>query len=198
MQRSSSLAASLPSGIGTPPSATSRSGCLPTYSAMPSLSDARGLHARCRAARCNRSAAAPGEMSCMSTPMSSMTRSRASVLRMRSPMSAACLAMSALVSAFEKWSSGTVDVSRCGAAISPARGNRDMGVHVDGEALRPRLAPRLAALARRRRFVLVPHVRHCLMSSLLKTQKHAEMLAQIDAVAVELGRRPRPPRPVRC
>ena len=36
----------------------------------------------------------------------------------------------------------------------------DMGVHVDREALRPRFAPQLAAFARRRRFVLVPHVRH--------------------------------------
>ena len=54
--------------------------------------------------------------------MSSITRNRASVLRMRSPMSAACLAMMALVSAFEKWSSGTLDGSRWGPAISPARG----------------------------------------------------------------------------
>ena len=39
--------------------------------------------------------------------------------------------------------------------------HRDMGVHVDGGALRPRLAPRLSAFARRGRFILVPHVRHC-------------------------------------
>ena len=37
MQRSSSLAASLPSGSGTVPSATNRSGLRATYSAMPSL-----------------------------------------------------------------------------------------------------------------------------------------------------------------
>ena len=38
MQRSSSFTASLPSDSGTPPSAHSRSVCLPTYSAMPSFS----------------------------------------------------------------------------------------------------------------------------------------------------------------
>ena len=37
MQRSSSVAASLPSCIGTVPSATKRSGLRATYSAMPSL-----------------------------------------------------------------------------------------------------------------------------------------------------------------
>ena len=59
MQRSSSFAASLPSCIGTPPSATSRSLCLPTYSAMPSLR-ARAACTPTSTGRCNRFAAAPG------------------------------------------------------------------------------------------------------------------------------------------
>ena len=45
MQRSSSLAASVPSGIGTVPSATKRSGLPATYSAMPSLTMRAGCTA---------------------------------------------------------------------------------------------------------------------------------------------------------
>ena len=55
----------------------------------------------------------------------------------------------------------------------------DMGVHVDGDALGPRLAARLAMLARRRRLVLVP-------------LGHASLLAKIRrrSAAIWLIRRP--------
>ncbi len=52
---------------------------------------ARGLRPRSRAARCSRSAAAPGEMSCMSTPMSSIVLKRASVVADAARWMSACL-----------------------------------------------------------------------------------------------------------
>ena len=60
MQRSSSLAASLPSIIGTPPRPTRRSGLPATYSAMPSLTPASPAR-KSRAARCSSTAAAAAD-----------------------------------------------------------------------------------------------------------------------------------------
>ncbi len=58
----------------------------------------------------------------MSTPISSMTAKRSSVVLMRVRMSAACLAIRACVSGVESATSGSVDCLRCGATISATRG----------------------------------------------------------------------------
>src|SRR5262245_32721272 len=61
-------------------------------------------------------------MSCMSTPISSITAKRSSVVLMRVRMSAACFAISAWVSGVESATSGSVDCLRCGVTISATRG----------------------------------------------------------------------------
>src|SRR5262245_19887607 len=61
-------------------------------------------------------------MSCMSTPISSMTAKRSSVVLMRVRMSVACFAISAWVSGVESATSGSVDCLRCGVTISATRG----------------------------------------------------------------------------
>ena len=93
---------------------------------------------RSRAARCNRAAAAPGEMSCMSTPMSSIAAKRASVWRMRVADVGCLLGHERLGLGRREMAErdgGRVEMRR--RDLGRAR-HRDMGVHVDGEALRPR------------------------------------------------------------
>src|SRR4029078_6377120 len=61
-------------------------------------------------------------MRCMSTPISSITAKRSSVVLMRVRMSAACFAINAWVSGVESATSGSVDCLRCGVTISATRG----------------------------------------------------------------------------
>ena len=121
MQRSSSLAASLPSCIGTPPSATSRSLVLADIFGDAVIERARSLHAdverqvivdlrRRRADELHVDAHLVHDGKALV------------VVLMRVRMSAACLAISAWVSGVEAATSGSVDCLRCGVTISATRG----------------------------------------------------------------------------
>src|SRR3954469_10732287 len=126
--------------------------------------------------------------SCMSRPISSMSRSLSSrpfsipVMRVR--RSASCSALSALTLSVAKCASGTFDKSRCGCAIAAAAGTPTcewISMVVDfGRPSRPGL-PCLRAAVGAYRLVSV--------TFLLSLLEHPQMLRDHALVRLRLGRR---------
>ena len=159
-QRSSSFAASLPSGIGTVPKPLRRSGYVCAECGDAVIDDLRGLDGDVERHACNSTAAAAARSSGCRWPWR-RDRPCGAHGRRRRGMSASCFWFSALVSAVAKCASGIVAISRCGATNFAASRHCDMGMNVDRHALRPHLAPRLAVLACGGRAVFVPLFGHC-------------------------------------